>query len=364
MIVTLNGNIATEVKAQYMMKDGQYVPDNRTGKPLVVTEFHLAVSRNGKTKTMPDGKTYDSDLYRVKAYGQKAEYLAQYASKGRGVCIQGNLLQDEYPAQNQTVQIDRNNALYNVLAQYVTQPNSPIKADQYGNLYILGTTQAKSVTLEVVNVDFTGPNPNGQHFDQTAFVPNMGAQQQGIMPSGLPTAMPQAGMPLTPPVAQPQQAFTPNQQFTPNAQVPFGANAQSNVIPGINQQPQQQFVPQQQSQQFAPQQPQANNFQPMMNGGIQPNVNGATVVQPQQNPNGVMPSFPGFNEQSEVPSDFTNIMTPQQNVMPQVQVQPQQSQQVAQQPQQATTEQPKEDKDGAQTSNFTPEQKGGANQGF
>lgn len=308
MLITLNGNIATEVKSNYMMKNGQYIPDQRTGRPLVVTEFSIAVPRQSKgnrEKTTLDGKNYTSDLYRIKAIGQKAEFLSQYASKGRSVCIQGYLLQDEFLSTNQSVQLDKTNPLYGLLSGYVNVPNSPVQADNMGNLYIFGNTKSKSFTVEVVEVEFNGANPNGNNghnFDPSAFTPNQNMAQ------GFPNANPmqQTGMPLTPQPGTPLNGgLAPNPQFNPGAQSfnpgsqpfnpgmpPFGTNA-NGMMPNPNMAPPQQMA-------------NMNMMSQQMT-----NMNGVAMQQQQQNPQ-QQGSYPGWGDASQVPESFTNIQQPMQ----------------------------------------------------
>lgn len=331
MLVTLNGNIATEVKSNYIIKNGQYVPDQRTGKPLVVTEFSMAVprqSRGNREKTTLDGKNFTSDLYRIKAIGQKAEYLSQYASKGRSICIQGYLLQDEYLANNQTVQIDKNNPLYGFLAQGVGAPNSPVQADSYGNLYITGNTKSKSFTVEVVEVEFNSANPNGgsHTFDPTAFSPNQ-AMAQGF-PTANQGAMPTPGAPLM------------------SMSQPFGANANPGVatnMPLMNVMPQMNTMPQANGIPAMNVMPQMANAMPNYNNNVvQSNAIPANfaVQQPQQNPQ-QQTQFPGWGNTSQVPQDFTNIQQPPMQTAP---AQPviQEQQQVVTQTQQGVA-QPKQE---------------------
>lgn len=64
-----------------------------TGKSVV--EFSVAVNKRIKPQNGPD-----ADFFRVKAWGQTAEYVSNYIQKGRLVGIDGRLEQRMYEDKN------------------------------------------------------------------------------------------------------------------------------------------------------------------------------------------------------------------------------------------------------------------------
>lgn len=64
-----------------------------TGKSVV--EFSLAVNKRIKPQNGPD-----ADFFRVKAWGQTAEYVSNYINKGRLVAVDGRLEQRMYTDSN------------------------------------------------------------------------------------------------------------------------------------------------------------------------------------------------------------------------------------------------------------------------
>jgi single-strand DNA-binding protein len=64
-----------------------------TGKSVV--EFSVAVNKRIKPQNGPD-----ADFFRVKAWGQTAEYVSNYINKGRLVAVDGRLEQRMYTDSN------------------------------------------------------------------------------------------------------------------------------------------------------------------------------------------------------------------------------------------------------------------------
>jgi single-strand DNA-binding protein len=64
-----------------------------TGKSVV--EFSIAVNKRIKP---PDGP--DADFFRIKAWGQSAEYVSNYLTKGRLVAVEGRLETRKYTTQD------------------------------------------------------------------------------------------------------------------------------------------------------------------------------------------------------------------------------------------------------------------------
>jgi single-strand DNA-binding protein len=65
-----------------------------TGKNVV--EFSVAVTKRFK----PQDGSPDADFFRVKAWGQTADYVANYLTRGRLVAIDGRLEQRRYQAND------------------------------------------------------------------------------------------------------------------------------------------------------------------------------------------------------------------------------------------------------------------------
>ncbi len=73
-------------------------PDLRTtstGKNVV--EFSIAVNKRIKPK---DANEPDADFFRIKAWGQTADYVSNYLSKGRLVAVDGRLDTRKFVDQN------------------------------------------------------------------------------------------------------------------------------------------------------------------------------------------------------------------------------------------------------------------------
>lgn len=65
-----------------------------TGKNVV--EFSIAVTKRIK----PQDGSPDADFFRIKAWGNQAEYVSNYLTKGRLVAIDGRLEQRRYTASD------------------------------------------------------------------------------------------------------------------------------------------------------------------------------------------------------------------------------------------------------------------------
>lgn len=65
-----------------------------TGKNVV--EFSIAVNKRMK----PQDGSPDADFFRIKAWGQTAEYVSNYLNKGRLVAVDGRIEQRKYTASD------------------------------------------------------------------------------------------------------------------------------------------------------------------------------------------------------------------------------------------------------------------------
>lgn len=72
------------------------VRQTQNGRPVV--SFAVAVQRNFKDQ---NGE-YQSDFIDCVAWGQQAEFIGRYFSKGRMICIEGNLRKRTYDDKNGT----------------------------------------------------------------------------------------------------------------------------------------------------------------------------------------------------------------------------------------------------------------------
>lgn len=80
--------------------------DTSTGKP--VASFSIAVDKRFKRSGGPD-----ADFFRVTAWGQTAEFVEKYLSKGRLVAVDGRLEQNKFTDkdgnQRETVEVVADN---------------------------------------------------------------------------------------------------------------------------------------------------------------------------------------------------------------------------------------------------------------
>lgn len=85
-----------------------------TGKNVV--EFSIAVNKRMK----PQDGSPDADFFRVKAWGQTAEYVSNYLNKGRLVAIDGRIEQRKYTANDGT-----NREIFEIVADNVQGLDRP-----------------------------------------------------------------------------------------------------------------------------------------------------------------------------------------------------------------------------------------------
>jgi single-strand DNA-binding protein len=85
-----------------------------TGKN--VAEFSIAVNKKFK----PQDGSPDADFFRVKAWGQTAEYVTNYLNKGRLVAIDGRIEQRKYQASDGT-----NREIFEIVADSVQGLDRP-----------------------------------------------------------------------------------------------------------------------------------------------------------------------------------------------------------------------------------------------
>lgn len=102
-----------------------------TGKN--VTEFSIAVNKRMK----PQDGSPDADFFRCKAWGQTAEYTANYLNKGRLVAVDGRIEQRKYTDKD-----GQNREIFEIVCDNVhgldrprdeepTQPATPKGEDEY-----------------------------------------------------------------------------------------------------------------------------------------------------------------------------------------------------------------------------------------
>lgn len=85
-----------------------------TGKNVV--EFSIAVNKKFK----PQDGGPDADFFRIKAWGQTAEYVTNYLNKGRLVAIDGRIEQRKYQASDGT-----NREIFEIVADSVQGLDRP-----------------------------------------------------------------------------------------------------------------------------------------------------------------------------------------------------------------------------------------------
>lgn len=207
MITTVTGKITK-------IGQGRYT----TGSNTPVIDFNMSVDRGNtnKRKSMLNGQEYSVDFYKVTLFGKSALSFAQFAQVGRMVEVAGRLLQEEYVAKAQTVQITPDNQLFQYFAQLVGKlPKEVIDTDTQ-NIYIKGNFPVTKTNMTCMEYRFRDDNPNASTEGFGSFQPNQG----GFNAQGFGGA--QAGF-----GGQPQAGFgTQTQGFggQPTANAGFGAS--------------------------------------------------------------------------------------------------------------------------------------------
>jgi single-strand DNA-binding protein len=118
-----------------------------TGKNVV--EFSIAVTKRIK----PQDGSPDADFFRIKAWGQTAEYVANYLDKGRLVAVDGRLEQRRYTASD-----GQNREVIEIVAENVQGLDRP-RDDQGG-----GGGGAPAMAVAPVG----GPAPAEDEYDPFA----------------------------------------------------------------------------------------------------------------------------------------------------------------------------------------------------
>ena len=233
MMISFAGNCASEkVTIETINTQG--------GGTMSKCDVQIAVNRGAASKRYDflQGKEYDCDFYRVTLFGKLAEAFVKYYSKGRPVSISGQLLTNEFITKKENaVIISPTNALYNVIAPYITAPNCRM---QDGSVVMAANYVVKQPVVNAQSFNWLTSNPNKEANGTQAALPNFnnmpGAGQAGMMAPGvaqagtiapgagqIPAATPsQAGMPplpVLPPVAPAVMApMTTGAPFVPNGE--------------------------------------------------------------------------------------------------------------------------------------------------
>lgn len=92
-----------------------------TGKNVV--EFSIAVTKKFK----PQDGSPDADFFRIKAWGQTADYVSNYLTKGRLVGVDGRLEQRRYVASD-----GQNREVIEIIADNVQGLDRPREDGEHG----------------------------------------------------------------------------------------------------------------------------------------------------------------------------------------------------------------------------------------
>lgn len=151
MITTVTGKITK-------IGQGRYT----SGSNTPVIDFTMSVDRGNtkKRKSMLNGQEYSVDFYKVSLYGQSALSFAQYAQIGRLVEVSGRLLQEEYVATNQTVQVTPDNPLFGYFAQLVGKLPQEVLGSDGTNIYIKGNFPVNRTNITCMEYRWRESNPN------------------------------------------------------------------------------------------------------------------------------------------------------------------------------------------------------------
>ena len=165
MITTVTGKITK-------IGQGRYT----TGSNTPVIDFNMSVDRGNTTKrkSMLNGKEYSVDFYKITLFGKSALSFAQFAQVGRMVEVAGRLLQEEYVATNQTVQITPDNALFQYFAQLVGKLPQEVIATDNQSIYIKGNFPVTRTNMTCMEYRFRDENPNSGTEGFGSFQPNQG----------------------------------------------------------------------------------------------------------------------------------------------------------------------------------------------
>ena len=220
MMISFAGNCASEkVTLETINTQG--------GGTMSKCDVQIAVNRGAASKRYDflQGKEYDCDFYRVTLFGKLADAFVKYYSKGRPVSISGQLLTNEFITKKENaVIISPTNALYNVIAPYITAPNCRM---QDGSVVIAANYVVKQPVVNAQSFNWLTSNPNKEANGTQAALPNfnnipgMVAPGAGQIPAAAP-APAQAGMPplpVLPPVAPAAMApMSTGAPFVPNGE--------------------------------------------------------------------------------------------------------------------------------------------------
>jgi len=87
-----------------------------------ISETSIAVSRDYKNKQTGE---YDTDFFRIKAFGKTAEFMANYLGKGRQVFVEGSIRNANYEKDGKTV--FNNEYVVNNINPLGKKPEEPAK---------------------------------------------------------------------------------------------------------------------------------------------------------------------------------------------------------------------------------------------